>query len=211
VRDRQQACHPPLSDARQSGRSGGSDRSARHGEPPASIPRLLLRQGGQRVRPRPPQGSVSAHALPTAGASPRMPATKTDRIVRRLLHGRPSECEALDRRLEYVRAGQSQVRVVRGEAGSARPPCSGACRRGPRDAGSRERSELSPKLSWRMPVFISCARHSWIASGVCPTRKAHRCARRSGWGAAGSVPRWPRRARPVIWGGGRAPARLRCR
>ncbi len=33
------------------------------------------------------------------------------------LRGRRSECEALDRLLEGVRAGQSQVLVVRGEAG----------------------------------------------------------------------------------------------
>jgi hypothetical protein len=49
VRDRQQACHPPLSDARRRGRSGGPDRSARHGERPASIPTLLLSQSGQRA------------------------------------------------------------------------------------------------------------------------------------------------------------------
>jgi predicted ATP-dependent serine protease len=33
------------------------------------------------------------------------------------LRGRHSECEALDRLLEGVRAGQSRVLVVRGEAG----------------------------------------------------------------------------------------------
>jgi hypothetical protein len=49
VRDRQQACHPPLSDARRRGRSGGPDRSARHGERPASIPTLLLSQSGQQA------------------------------------------------------------------------------------------------------------------------------------------------------------------
>jgi hypothetical protein len=49
VRDRQQACHPPLSDTRRRGRSGGPDRSARHGERPASIPRVLLSQGCQRA------------------------------------------------------------------------------------------------------------------------------------------------------------------
>jgi hypothetical protein len=49
VRDRQQDCHPPLSDARRRGRSGGPDRSARHGERPASIPTLLLSQSGQRA------------------------------------------------------------------------------------------------------------------------------------------------------------------
>ena len=36
------------------------------------------------------------------------------------LRGRSSECEALDRVVENVRAGQSQVLVLRGEAGAGK-------------------------------------------------------------------------------------------
>ena len=40
-----------------------------------------------------------------------------DRLQRAVLRGRRNECEALDRQLQRVRAGQSSVQVLRGEAG----------------------------------------------------------------------------------------------
>src|SRR5438034_9036145 len=36
------------------------------------------------------------------------------------LHGRRTECEALDRLIAHVRAGQSRVLVLRGEAGAGK-------------------------------------------------------------------------------------------
>ncbi len=60
---------------------------------------------------------MPAQALQTATTAPRLPVAMTNGIPRPPLHGRSSECQALDRLVESVRAGQSQVLVIRGEAG----------------------------------------------------------------------------------------------
>lgn len=47
-----------------------------------------------------------------------VPQTASDAAPRRRLHGRRREREALDRLVTDVRAGQSRVLVMRGEAGA---------------------------------------------------------------------------------------------
>ena len=78
------------------------------------------------------------------------------------LVGRRNECEVLDRLLTDVRAHQSRVLVLRGEAGVGKTAlmdyvarASSGCRR--RSGGRRG----SRRWSSRSPACISCARRCW--------------------------------------------------
>src|SRR4051812_13136236 len=63
------------------------------------------------------RASGATHALQTASTAPRLPASPTSGVCRPRLRGRSRECEALDRLVDRVQGGQSQVLVTRGEAG----------------------------------------------------------------------------------------------
>ena len=67
---------------------------------------------------RPPGPRAGAHPVPaTAGTSAPAP---DGAAPGRGLHGRRRECEALDRLVADVQAGQSRVLVLRGEAGAGK-------------------------------------------------------------------------------------------
>ena len=94
------------------------------------------------------------------------------------LRGRRSECEALDRLVADLRAGQSQVLILRGEAGTGKTAlleyllerASGYCVA--RAAGVESERELA------FAGCISCAHLSWTGSSACPVRSATPCPRR---------------------------------
>lgn len=60
---------------------------------------------------------MSAQALQIARTTPSLRENMPNRVARRPLRGRSSECEALDRLLVSVQAGHSRALVMRGEAG----------------------------------------------------------------------------------------------
>jgi hypothetical protein len=106
---------------------------------------------------------------PTSDSDPRPPP-----------RGRRSECEALDRLLEGVRAGESRVLVLRGEAGVGKLALLEYLRRAPRGVGSRPRPASKPR--WRsgsrgsISCACGCSTAAWLA---CLIRKAMPCRRRS--------------------------------
>ena len=104
------------------------------------------------------------------------------------LRGRRSECEALDRLLDAVRAGESRALVVRGEAGVGKTALLEYLRRaGVGLPGGARGGRRSPRWSWRSPGCISCARRCWTGSSGCRVRSATRWRRRSGC-SAGDAP-----------------------
>ena len=129
------------------------------------------------------------------------------------LLGRRSECEALDRLLASVRAGQSRVLVLRGEAGVGKTALleylaerASGCRVA-RAAGVESEMELAfaglhqlcaPMLDRleRLPgPAARCARH-----GVRAERRAsRRTASWSGWRCSACCPRSPRSSRSSAW------------
>jgi hypothetical protein len=69
---------------------------------------------------------------------------------------RHNECGAMDRLLKRVRAGQSQVLVVRGEPASANRRCSSTWRRARPVIASRKRPAWRARWSSHMRALISC-------------------------------------------------------
>ena len=129
------------------------------------------------------------------------------------LRGRRLECEALDRLLAGVRAGQSQVLVLRGEAGVGKTALldyvqerSSGCRVA-RAAGVESEMELA-----FAGLHQLCAPMLGTPGRTCPNRSTPRSARRSAcvagrrpigsssvWRCSGCCRRWPASSRSSAW------------
>ena len=84
------------------------------------------------------------------------------------LLGRRSECDALERLVAGVRAGQSQCLVLPGDAGVGKTALLEHLPSGASDAGSPGRRASSPRWSSRSPDCMRCARLCSTGSGELP-------------------------------------------
>ena len=137
-----------------------------------------------------------------------------DDHARPRLRGRRRECEALDRLLADVRAGQSQVLVLRGEAGVGKTAlleylsrAGAGCRdragggRGVRDGAGLRRAAPAVRADAGPPRRICRARsamRSGSAFGLERRGRARSLPGRPG-GARACCPRWPRSSRSSAW------------
>ena len=109
-----------------------------------------------------------------------------------MLRGRRRECEALDRLLAAVRAGQSRVLVLRGEAGVGKTALLEYLRR-PTAPGLSGRPRGGRRVrdgARRSPGCTSSARRCWTGSSASPRRSATRSGRRSASAQGGAPDRF---------------------